>query len=38
MIPEPQKNAILVMRRQGSSYRQIAESLMLSQKKEKTIF
>ena len=37
MIPEPQKNAVLVMRRQGSSYQQIAERLMLSPNTVKTI-
>ncbi len=37
MIAESQKNTILTLRRQGSSYRQIAERLMLSPNTVKTI-
>lgn len=37
MISEPQKNAILTMRRQGCSYQQIAEHLTLSSNTVKSI-
>ncbi len=37
MIAEPEKVAILIMRQQGSSYRQIAEHLMLSPNTVKSI-